>query len=209
MAGTASGGYQPARRSLRPQWCITRQANSSNASQKGVDGRLAYAALVTGVDVWGEDIVGGKLLFETGDADGNCEWTGRGPLPIGWTAQPTALIPLWLAKNDGAPFLGDPRRALAAIVARYAALGLTPVTATELELYLVDPSGSRPTAPLSPTTGRLLNSNSVLALNELNHLSASSTMSMLPAPHRTCRPMRRLPNRRAIQESIWCMLPTH
>ena len=138
-------------------------------AKKALTGGLRMPLSVTGVDVWGEDIVGGKLVFETGDADGNCEWTGRGPLPIGWTAQPTALIPLWLAKDDGAPFLGDPRRALAAIVARYAALGLTPVTATELEFYLVDPSGSRPTAPLSPTSGRLLDSDSVLALTELNH----------------------------------------
>src|SRR5262245_61067446 len=95
---------------------------------------------ITGVDVWGEDIVGGKLVFETGDADGVCEWTGRGPLPMSWTAQPTALIPLWLAKDDGTPFAGDPRRALAAVLDRYAALGLTPVTATELEFYLVDPT---------------------------------------------------------------------
>ena len=125
-------------------------------AKKALTGGLRMPLSVAGVDVWGEDIVGGKLVFETGDADGNCEWTGRGPLPIGWTAQPTALIPLWLAKDDGAPFLGDPRRALAAIVARYAALGLTPVMAAELEFYLVDPSGSCPTAPLSPTSGRLL-----------------------------------------------------
>jgi glutamine synthetase len=124
---------------------------------------------VTGVDIWGEDIVGGKLVFETGDADGICEWTGRGPLPIGWTAQPTALIPLWLARDDGSAFPGDPRRALAAVVDRYAALGLTPVTATELEFYLVDPSGERPAAPISPTSGKLLDSDSVLALRELDH----------------------------------------
>jgi glutamine synthetase len=124
---------------------------------------------VTGVDVWGEDIVGGKLVFETGDADGICEWTGRGPLPIHWTAQPTALIPLWLAKDDGTPFAGDPRRALAAVVARYAALGLAPVTATELEFYLVDPTGDRPSAPVSPISHKLLDSDSVLALRELDH----------------------------------------
>jgi glutamine synthetase len=124
---------------------------------------------ITGVDVWGEDIVGGKLVFETGDADGVCEWTGRGPLPMSWTAQPTALIPLWLAKDDGTPFAGDPRRALAAVLDRYAALGLTPVTATELEFYLVDPTTDRPSAPRSPISGKLLDSDSVLALRELDH----------------------------------------
>jgi glutamine synthetase len=132
-------------------------------------GGMRIPLSVTGVDVWGEDIVGGKLVFETGDADGICEWTGRGPLPIGWTAQPTALIPVWLAKDDGTPFAGDPRRALAAVVARYAALGLTPVTATELEFYLVDPSEDRPRAPVSPISRKLLDSDSVLALRELDH----------------------------------------
>jgi glutamine synthetase len=141
----------------------------ASQARKALSGGLRMPLSVAGVDVWGEDIVGSRLVFENGDADGICEWTGRGPLPIGWTAQPTALIPLWLATDQGAPFPGDPRRALAAVVARYTALGLTPVMATELEFYLVDPSGERPTAPVSPVTGRLLDSDSVLAVRELDH----------------------------------------
>lgn len=138
-------------------------------AKKALSGGLRMPLSVVGVDVWGEDIVGGKLVFETGDADGICEWTGRGPLPINWTASPTALVPLWLAMDNRAPFPGDPRRALAAVVDRFAAHGLTPVMATELEFYLVDATGEQPRAPVSPITGKLLDSDSVLAIRELDH----------------------------------------
>ena len=136
---------------------------------KVLQGDLRMPVSIAGIDIWGEDIVGGRLVFETGDADGICAWTGRGPLPIEWTPRPTAFIPLWMATEDGSPFPGDPRRALAAIAGRYAARGLTPVVATELEFYLVDPSGDRPQAPISPVSGKVLDSDSVLAIRELDH----------------------------------------
>ena len=138
-------------------------------AQKVLEGDLRMPVSVVGIDVWGEDIVDGRLVFETGDADGICEWTGRGPLPIHWTPRPTAFIPLWLATENGQPFPGDPRRALAAIAARFTELGLTPVVAMELEFYLVDPSEDRPKAPISPVSGKLLDSDSVMALRELDH----------------------------------------
>ncbi|TIO54802.1 MAG: glutamine synthetase, partial [Mesorhizobium sp.] len=81
---------------------------------------------------------------------------------------PTALLPLWLADEAGAPYLGDPRRALARILDRYAALGLTPVTATELEFYLVDPTSQRPVGPVSPVTGRRLDSDAALSIDEID-----------------------------------------
>lgn len=138
-------------------------------AQKALEGDLRMPVSIAGIDVWGEDIVGGRLVFETGDADGICEWTGRGPLPIDWTPRPTAFIPLWLATEDGKPFPGDPRRALAAVAQRFADRGLTPVVAMELEFYLVDPSGERPGAPTSPVSGKVLDSDSVLAVRELDH----------------------------------------
>ena len=136
---------------------------------KVLNGELRMPLSVTGVDIWGEDIVGGALVFETGDADGICAWTGRGPLPMNWTAEPTALVPLWLAHEDGTPFAGDPRRALSAIVDRLAARGLTGVAATELEFYLVNSDGEQPGAPVSPVSGKPLDSDSVLALRDLDH----------------------------------------
>lgn len=114
--------------------------------QKVLDGGMRMPLSASGVDIWGEDIESSELVFETGDADGICEGTGRGVLPISWTPTPSALVPLWLTEESGAPFMGDPRRALADVVRRFADKGLTPVVATELEFYLVDPSGEKPPA---------------------------------------------------------------
>jgi glutamine synthetase len=133
----------------------------------GVGLRMPLSIL--NVDVWGEDIEGNELVFETGDADGICEFTGRPIVLINWTSRPSALAMLWMREEDGKPFGGDPRRALANIVERYRERGLTPVVATELEFYLYDPSGTQPQPPSSPVTGKRLSSDGALSLDELQH----------------------------------------
>ncbi|MEZ5883860.1 MAG: glutamine synthetase family protein [Paracoccaceae bacterium] len=138
-------------------------------ADKILDGSIRMPLSLAGLDIWGEDIEVSALVFETGDADGICRHTGRGIVPINWTSRPTALIPLWLFGDDGTPFLGDPRHALDNIVQKYAARGLTPVVATELEFYLVDPSEPIPQPPLSPVTGRRLDTDGALSLDELEH----------------------------------------
>ena len=135
-------------------------------------GELRMPLSVVNVDIWGEDIAGSELVFESGDADGLCEYTGRELLPVTWTTQPTALAMLWMRREDGTPFEGDPRRALATVVERYAALGLVPVVATEMEFYLCDASEARPLAPQSPVTGKRLDSDGVLSIDELQHFDA-------------------------------------
>ncbi|MCP5088741.1 MAG: glutamine synthetase [Rhodobacteraceae bacterium] len=143
----------------------------ASAVGKVQSGGLRMPLSVAAVDIWGEDIEGSELVFETGDADGICEATGRGILPMPWADKPTVMMPLWLAEEDGAPFLGDPRRALADVVVRYAARNLTPVVATELEFYLVDLATGTPLPPRSPVTGKRLDSDGVLSLDELEHFS--------------------------------------
>lgn len=137
-------------------------------AEKVLGGGLRMPLSVVGVDIWGEDIVKSPLVFATGDADGTCESTGRGILPVDWTAEPSGLIPLWLREESGVPFGGDPRRALAALVDRFKALGLTPVMAMELEFYLYDPTNARPIAPVSPVTGKRLDADGVLSIDELD-----------------------------------------
>lgn len=136
---------------------------------KVIEGSVRMPLSALGVDIWGEDIENSNLVFETGDADGICQPTGRGILPVTWTAKPSAMVPLWMANDDGQPFPGDPRRALADIVDRYARMGLTPVVATELEFYLVDPHGDTPRPPESPVTGSRLETDGVLSIDELEH----------------------------------------
>jgi len=141
-------------------------------ARKMSGGQLRMPLSLVNVDVWGEDIEGSQLVFETGDADGLCELVDRGLVPVNWTSRPGALAMLWMRYENGVPFEGDPRRALAQMVERYRVLGLTPVVATELEFYLCDPAKNNPQAPCSPITGERLDSNGVLSVDELEHFDA-------------------------------------
>lgn len=141
------------------------------SAEKALNGGLRMPLSVAGGDIWGEEVAGTGVL-EAGDPDGICTSTGRGVLPISWTETPSALIPLWLSEETGEPFSGDPRRALASVVDRFAAHGLTPVAATELEFYLFDPSHERPQAPRAPVTGKRLDSNSILSIDEIDQFDA-------------------------------------
>lgn len=128
--------------------------------------RLPFSAL--NVDVWGEDIADSPLVFETGDADGILLPTSRGPVPMPWLANPSELHPMVLHHDDGTPFAGDPRHALAAVLERYNKRGLQVVAATELEFYLVDDSGAVLKPASSPLTGKPMHTADVLSLDALD-----------------------------------------
>jgi glutamine synthetase len=144
-------------------------------ARKVLDGQVRMPLSITGLDIWGEDVKDNPLVWQQGDIDGRCTTTGRGFLPMDWLGTPSALVPLWLVEEDGAPYLGDPRQALAAVVARFDAHGLTPVVATELEFYLVDTTGDEPTPPKSPVTHKLLDGDGALCIDDLDHFEAFFT----------------------------------
>lgn len=89
-----------------------------------------------GVDIWGTDVLGNDL-FARGDLDGIVEPTGRAPMPLVWGKTPMLFAPMWMRLETGAPFFGDPRRVLAEVLGRFAARGLTPVVAMEVEFHLI------------------------------------------------------------------------
>ena len=66
--------------------------------------RLPLSAL--NLDLWGRDIVGSPLVFDSCDADGVLRPTARGPVPMPWIDTATALVPMSLFTDDGAPFEG-------------------------------------------------------------------------------------------------------
>jgi len=127
---------------------------------------------VLNLDIWGEDIEDSPLVFETGDADGVLRPTERGFMPVPWLDAPSALLPIWMFREDGRPFEGDPRHALAAVLARYAARGLTPVVATELEFYLIDDAGPHLRVPASPRSGKRRPGADTLGLRALDAFDA-------------------------------------
>lgn len=137
------------------------------ADKVGVEGtRFPFSVL--NLDIWGEDIDNSPLVFDSGDPDGVLKPTERGFVPMPWLEAPTALLPLWMYHEDGRPFDGDPRHALARIVNRFADMGLTPVVATELEFYLIDDSGTRLRVPPSPRSGKRRSGADTLALRALD-----------------------------------------
>jgi glutamine synthetase len=137
-------------------------------ADKALGGDIRMPFSIQNVDIWGEDITDSPLVFESGDGDGVMRPTERGLIPMDWFETPSALLPLWMFDENGTPFSGDPRHALAAVLARYKARGLTPVIATEMEFYLLDGSAETPTPPRSPLTGQSLSSMDVMSLNTLD-----------------------------------------
>ena len=124
---------------------------------------------VLNLDIWGEDVEDSPLVFEIGDPDGILRPTERGYVPMPWLQTPSALLPMWMFEEDGlTPFAGDPRHALKAVVDRFAARGLTPVVATEMEFYLVDDSGVDLRQPLSPRSGKRRPGAEILSLRALD-----------------------------------------
>lgn len=129
---------------------------------------MRFPLSVMNLDVWGEDVEDSPLVFEIGDPDGILRPTERGFVPMPWLSTPAALLPLWMFTEDGKPYDGDPRHALAAVVGRYKALGLTPVVATEMEFYLVDDSGKEIRQPKSPRSGKRRPGAEMLSLRALD-----------------------------------------
>ncbi len=94
------------------------------------------------VDITGMDVEESGMVWEDGDAD-RIGWPVPGTLaPATWlgndAAPDTADVLLAMHELDGRPCDLDPRSVLRHVLARFAADGLTPVVACELEFYLVD-----------------------------------------------------------------------
>lgn len=120
------------------------------------------------LDIWGEDIDDSPLVFETGDKDGVLMPTERGFVPMPWLEAPSALVPIWMFHDNGKPFDGDPRHALRAVQERFAAKGLTPVVAVELEFFLIDDSARTLQVPISPRSGKRRKAAEILSIRALD-----------------------------------------
>lgn len=131
-------------------------------------GAVRMPLSVLNVDLWGADIENSPLVFETGDADGMLFPTERAAMPVPWLEMPSALVPMMLHTDDGAPFAGDPRVALAQVLSRFTARGWQVVAATEMEFTLVDDSNAQLHPPLSPTNGRPLDSSAILSMPQMD-----------------------------------------
>lgn len=133
-------------------------------ARKALDGKSKMPLSALNVDIFGHDIEASPMVFETGDRDGVLHPTDRGPVPMPWLGEPAALVPMTMHTEDGKPFLGDPRHALASVLDRYAARGWRVVAAFEMEFYLIDESEKA----MAPRLERLGMGGEVLSLQALN-----------------------------------------
>ena len=137
-------------------------------AQNVLRGGTRFPMSVMNLDIWGEDIDDSPLVFEQGDADGILRPTERGFMPMPWLEAPSALLPIWMFRENGEPYDGDPRHALRRIVERWQARGLTPVVATELEFFLIDDSGKTLQVPPSPRSGKRRKAAETLSIRSLD-----------------------------------------
>lgn len=126
------------------------------------------------VDTTGADCEDTGLVWEDGDADRRARPV-PGTLTLApWLGDDMAQVMLSLYELDGTPNDLDPRHVLQRVLDRYAADGLTPVAACELEYYLVDLERTADgdlQPPKSLQTGRRPHGIEVYGLPELEAIA--------------------------------------
>ncbi len=127
------------------------------------------------MDVRGEmtDVFGHG--YGDGDPDGSA-WPIPQTLSQVWGADPPrAQILTSLCDERGRAFIGEPRSTLVHVAEQFAPLGLTPVTALELEFYLLDPLrdlSGKVQPPLCPRSGQRESEPSVYGIDDLDRYQA-------------------------------------
>jgi glutamine synthetase len=92
---------------------------------------------ILGLDITGEDVHETGLIWDTGDGDLRA-WPVPGTLTLLHGAAPArGQVLLTMHHLDGQPMMSDPRHALARQIEAFAARGLHPAGAFELEFFLL------------------------------------------------------------------------
>jgi glutamine synthetase len=146
------------------------------------------AGSIVGLDITGADVDATGLVWDVGDADKLCRPVSGTLARAPWLARPTAQLMLTMFELDGRPAPADPRHTLVRAVERFAALGLSPVMACEIEFYLVrdaDAKGIEPIYRLSAGGRQKIDSYSLNRLDDLkdlfDELFAAARAQGLPA----------------------------
>lgn len=100
-------------------------------------GRFLPSSIVV-TDITGRDVEETGYIWQEGDAD-RVGWPVRGRLAMApWLGEDVAQVPVSVYETDRTPIDLDPRHVLKRVLDRFAADGLTPVVACELEFFLLD-----------------------------------------------------------------------
>jgi len=135
---------------------------------------LLLPASMFALDVLGGTIQATGLGFDEGDADRICLPLPGSLAPVPWLGSHVAQMQVAMYEHDRSPFFGDPRHVLEAMLQRFAARGLTPVMAVELEFYLVDRERTAEglaQPPRQPRSGRREDKTQINSMAELDEYS--------------------------------------
>jgi len=113
------------------------------------DSGRQVAGSILGLDITGKDVDDTGLVWDTGDADMTARPIAGTLVRAPWLASPTGQLMLTMFDAHGAPAPADPRHCLVRVLERFAADGLKPVVACEIEFYLLKDEGGR----LAPAGG--------------------------------------------------------
>ena len=136
---------------------------------KVYEGAAFVPGSIAAVDILGADCEDTGLVWETGDPDCVLAPVPGRIAPAPWLGDDVAQVMCSLKELDGSINPLDPRAVLAGVVARFAADGLTPMVACELEFYLVESRRLRDGGirlRRSPVTGRAPFGNEAHGLSE-------------------------------------------
>ena len=116
------------------------------------NGRFLPGSLLV-TEITGADVVETGLVWEDGDADRIARPVPGSLVRQPWRGEHAAQILTSMFELDGTPNDLDPRQVLSRVIERYAADGLTPVLACELEFYLLDPERTAQGGVQAPRLG--------------------------------------------------------
>ena len=122
-------------------------------------------------DITGNTVEETGLGYDIGDEDRICRPVPGSLRPVPWSPRPMAQLLLSMEDAKGGVFEANPREVLKRVLDRYAARGLKPVVAVELEFYLFDAhldADGKPRTPVNPVTGRRSSSTQVYYMEDLN-----------------------------------------
>ena len=125
-------------------------------------------------DVTGQDCADTGLVWEDGDADRLAKPAPGTLVKAPWLGNDVAQVITSMYELDGRPNDLDPRHVLRGVLERFAADGLTPVVACELEYYLIDPirmAGGGIQLAAAPGTGERPSLHGVYGLREIEDFS--------------------------------------
>ncbi|MCF6272655.1 MAG: glutamine synthetase family protein [Rhodobacteraceae bacterium] len=115
--------------------------------EKVLGGAMRMPLSTAAIDVFGADVAGSPLVFDSGDADGCCLPIPRGALHEPWQGGHARFVPVMMQEANGTPSPIDPRQILAAVAKKLAGKGYRPVMAVEMEFYLMAEAAPAPVPP--------------------------------------------------------------